>query len=144
MQKNDKDLIVQAATKTARRNRGVARLFYGFAGVFALITGALYTPGHRFTSVGLSSYLSDSTMSFFAVAWFLVGLMCVSGVVSVRVRRFAAPAFMGLLAVLVAMYMAQWLWADNHITIASVKNYVFMWIGSYCAVSALGDDEEGR
>lgn len=142
MQKSDKDLVVQVATNGSRRRRWAARLFYGLAGVFAVVTAALYTPGAGFTSQNVSSFLADSTMLIFAVLWYLVAVLCLAGVVSGRARRMAAPALTGMLAVLVAVYFTQWIWGEGIITVASVKNYLFMWVASFCAVSALADEKE--
>lgn len=142
MQKNDKDLVVQVASQSSRRRRWVARLFYGLAGVFAALTAAMYTPQGLLTSTGVSAFLSDSTMMIFAVLWYLVSFLCLAGVVSSHARRMAAPALTGMLAVLVSVYFTQWIWGEGIITVASVKNYVFMWVASFCAVSALADKKE--
>lgn len=142
MQKNEQELVVQVATTNSRRRRFSARLFYGLAGVFAVLTAVMYTPGHALTSSGLSTFLANSTMLFFAVLWYLVAVLCVAGVVSCRARRAAAPALTGMLAVLVAVYFTQWIWGEGIITVASVKNYLFMWVASFCAVSALADEKE--
>lgn len=142
MQKNDQELVVQVATNGSRRRRFTARLFYGLAGVFAVLTGAMYTPGHALTSSGVTSFLSNSTMIIFAVLWYLVAVLCWAGVVSCRARRAAAPALTGMLAVLLSVYFTQWIWGEGIITVASVKNYVFMWVASFCAVSALADEKE--
>ena len=142
MRKNDKELVVQVATTSSRRRRFAARLFYGLAGVFAALTAALYTPGHALTSSGVTTFLSSSAMILFAVLWYLVAVLCVAGVVSCRARRAAAPALTGMLAVLVAVYFTQWIWGVEIITVASVKNYLFMWVASFCAVSALADEKE--
>lgn len=142
MRKNDKELVVQVATTSSRRRRFAARLFYGLAGVFAALTAALYTPGHALTSSGVTTFLSSSAMILFAVLWYLVAVLCVAGVVSCRARRAAAPALTGMLAVLVAVYFTQWIWGVEFITVASVKNYLFMWVASFCAVSALADEKE--
>ena len=142
MRKNDKELVVQVATTSSRRRRFAARLFYGLAGVFAALTAALYTPGHALTSSGVTTFLSSSAMILFAVLWYLVAVLCVAGVVSFRARRAAAPALTGMLAVLVAVYFTQWIWGVEFITVASVKNYLFMWVASFCAVSALADEKE--
>jgi hypothetical protein len=142
MQKNDQELVVQVATVVSRRRRWTARLFYGLAGVFAVLTAAMYTPGHALTSSGVSTFLSDSTMIVFAVLWYLVAVLCFAGVVSHRGRRMAAPALTGMLAVWVSVYFTQWIWGEGIITIASVKNYLFMWVASFCAVSALADEKE--
>ena len=130
------------ATTSSRRRRFAARLFYGLAGVFAALTAALYTPGHALTSSGVTTFLSSSAMILFAVLWYLVAVLCVAGVVSFRARRAAAPALTGMLAVLVAVYFTQWIWGVEIITVASVKNYLFMWVASFCAVSALADEKE--
>ena len=130
------------ATTSSRRRRFAARLFYGLAGVFAALTAALYTPGHALTSSGVTTFLSSSAMILFAVLWYLVAVLCVAGVVSFRARRAAAPALTGMLAVLVAVYFTQWIWGVEFITVASVKNYLFMWVASFCAVSALADEKE--
>ena len=130
------------ATTSSRRRRFAARLFYGLAGVFAALTAALYTPGHALTSSGVTTFLSSSAMILFAVLWYLVAVLCVAGVVSCRARRAAAPALTGMLAVLVAVYFTQWIWGVEIITVASVKNYLFMWVASFCAVSALADEKE--
>ena len=130
------------ATTSSRRRRFAARLFYGLAGVFAALTAALYTPGHALTSSGVTTFLSSSAMILFAVLWYLVAVLCVAGVVSCRARRAAAPALTGMLAVLVAVYFTQWIWGVEFITVASVKNYLFMWVASFCAVSALADEKE--
>ena len=142
MRKNDKELVVQVATTSSRRRRWITRLFYGLAGVFAALTAALYTPGHALTSSGVTTFLSNSAMILFAVLWYLVAVLCVAGVVSCRARRMAAPALTGMLAVLVAVYFTQWIWGEGIITVASVKNYLFMWVASFCAVSALADEKE--
>lgn len=142
MQKNDQELVVQVATTGSRRRRFAARLFYGLAGVFAALTAALYTPGHALTSSGVTTFLSSSAMILFAVLWYVVAVLCVAGVVSCRARRAAAPALTGMLAVLVAVYFTQWIWGVEFITVASVKNYLFMWVASFCAVSALADEKE--
>ena len=142
MQKNDKELVVQVATSSSRRRRWITRLFYGLAGVFAALTAAIYTPGHALTSSGVTTFLSNSAMILFAVLWYLVAVLCVAGVVSCRARRMAAPALTGMLAVLVAVYFTQWIWGVEIITVASVKNYLFMWVASFCAVSALADEKE--
>lgn len=142
MRKNDKELVVQVATTSSRRRRFAARLFYGLAGVFAALTAALYTPGHALTSSGVTTFLSSSAMILFAVLWYLVAVLCVAGVVSHHARRMAAPALTGMLAVLVAVYFTQWIWGVEIITVASVKNYLFMWVASFCAVSALADEKE--
>lgn len=142
MRKNDQELVVQVATTSSRRRRFAARLFYGLAGVFAALTAALYTPGHALTSSGVTTFLSSSAMILFAVLWYLVAVLCVAGVVSCRARRAAAPALTGMLAVLVAVYFTQWIWGVEFITVASVKNYLFMWVASFCAVSALADEKE--
>lgn len=142
MQKIDKDLVVQVATTSSRRRRYAARLFYGLAGLFAVATAALYTPGHALTSSGVTSFLANSTMIIFAVLWYLVAVLCLAGVVSCRARRAAAPALTGMLAVLVSVYFTQWIWGEGIITVASVKNYLFMWVASFCAVSALADKKE--
>lgn len=130
------------ATTSSRRRRFAARLFYGLAGVFAALTAALYTPGHALTSSGVTTFLSSSAMILFAVLWYLVAVLCVAGVVSHHARRMAAPALTGMLAVLVAVYFTQWIWGVEIITVASVKNYLFMWVASFCAVSALADEKE--
>lgn len=142
MQKNEKDLVVQVASQSNRRRCWVARLFYGLAGVFAVITAAMYTPQGLLTSKGVSAFLPDSTMMVFAVLWYLVSFLCLAGVVSHHARRLAAPALTGMLAVLVSVYFTQWIWGEGSITVASVKNYVFMWVASFCAVSALADKKE--
>ena len=142
MQKNDKDLVVQVATTNSRRRHWVARLFYGLAGVFAALTAAMYTPQGLLTSGRVSAFLPDSTMMVFAVLWYLVSFLCLAGVVSHHARRMAAPALTGMLAVLVAVYFTQWIWGVEFITVASVKNYLFMWVASFCAVSALADKKE--
>lgn len=142
MRKNEQELVVQVATNGSRRRRWAARLFYGLAGVFAALTAALYTPGHALTSSGVTTFLSSSAMILFAVLWYLVAVLCVAGVVSCRARRMAAPALTGMLAVLVAVYFTQWIWGVEIITVASVKNYLFMWVASFCAVSALADEKE--
>lgn len=142
MRKNDKELVVQVATTSSRRRRWITRLFYGLAGVFAALTAAIYTPGHALTSSGVTTFLSNSAMILFAVLWYLVAVLCVAGVVSCRARRMAAPALTGMLAVLVAVYFTQWIWGVEIITVASVKNYLFMWVASFCAVSALADEKE--
>lgn len=120
----------------------MARLFYGLSGVFAALTAAMYTPQGLLTSDGVSSFLSDSTMMFFAVLWYLVSFLCLAGVVSHHARRMAAPALTGMLAVLISVYFTQWIWGEGIITVASVKNYLFMWVASFCAVSALADEKE--
>ena len=130
------------ATTSSRRRRWITRLFYGLAGVFAALTAAIYTPGHALTSSGVTTFLSNSAMILFAVLWYLVAVLCVAGVVSCRARRMAAPALTGMLAVLVAVYFTQWIWGVEIITVASVKNYLFMWVASFCAVSALADEKE--
>ena len=142
MRKNDKELVVQVATTSSRRRRWITRLFYGLAGVFAALTAAMYTPGHALTSSGVTTFLSNSAMILFAVLWYLVAVLCVAGVVSCRARRMAAPALTGMLAVLVAVYFTQWIWGEGFITVASFKNYLFMWVASFCAVSALADEKE--
>lgn len=142
MQKNDQGLVVQVATTNSRRRRFAARLFYGLAGIFAALTAAMYTPGHTLTSSGISTFLPNSTMIIFAVLWYLVAVLCLAGVVSCRARRAAAPALTGMLAVLVSVYFTQWIWGEGIITVASVKNYLFMWVASFCAVSALADEKE--
>ena len=142
MRKNDKELVVQVATTSSRRRRWITRLFYGLAGVFAALTAAMYTPGHALTSSGVTTFLSNSAMILFAVLWYLVAVLCVAGVVSCRARRMAAPALTGMLAVLVAVYFTQWIWGEGIITVASFKNYLFMWVASFCAVSALADEKE--
>lgn len=142
MQKNEKDLVVQVASQSNRRRRGVARLFYGLAGVFAVITAAMYTPQGLLTSKGVSNFLPDSTMMVFAVLWYLVSFLCLAGVVSHHARQMAAPALTGMLAVLVSVYFTQWIWGEGIITVASIKNYVFMWVASFCTVSALADKKE--
>ena len=130
------------ATTSSRRRRWITRLFYGLAGVFAALTAAIYTPGHALTSSGVTTFLSNSAMILFAVLWYLVAVLCVAGVVSHHARRMAAPALTGMLAVLVAVYFTQWIWGVEIITVASVKNYLFMWVASFCAVSALADEKE--
>ena len=142
MRKNDKELVVQVATTSSRRRRWITRLFYGLAGAFAALTAAIYTPGHALTSSGVTTFLSNSAMILFAVLWYLVAVLCVAGVVSHHARRMAAPALTGMLAVLVAVYFTQWIWGVEIITVASVKNYLFMWVASFCAVSALADEKE--
>ena len=142
MRKNDKELVVQVATTSSRRRRWITRLFYGLAGAFAALTAAIYTPGHAITSSGVTTFLSNSAMILFAVLWYLVAVLCVAGVVSHHARRMAAPALTGMLAVLVAVYFTQWIWGVEIITVASVKNYLFMWVASFCAVSALADEKE--
>ena len=142
MRKTDKELVVQVATTSSRRRRWITRLFYGLAGAFAALTAAIYTPGHALTSSGVTTFLSNSAMILFAVLWYLVAVLCVAGVVSCRARRMAAPALTGMLAVLVAVYFTQWIWGVEIITVASVKNYLFMWVASFCAVSALADEKE--
>ena len=142
MRKNDKELVVQVATTSSRRRRWITRLFYGLAGAFAAFTAAIYTPGHALTSSGDTTFLSSSAMILFAVLWYLVAVLCVAGVVSHHARRMAAPALTGMLAVLVAVYFTQWIWGVEIITVASVKNYLFMWVASFCAVSALADEKE--
>lgn len=142
MRKNDKELVVQVATTSSRRRRWITRLFYGLAGVFAALTAAIYTPGHALTSSGVTAFLSNSAMILFAVLWYLVAVLCFAGVVSHHARRMAAPALTGMLAVLVAVYFTQWIWGVEIITVASVKNYLFMWVASFCAVSALADKKE--
>lgn len=142
MRKNDKELVVQVATTSSRRRRWITRLFYGLAGVFAALTAAIYTPGHALTSSGVTTFLSNSAMILFAVLWYLVAVLCFAGVVSHHARRMAAPALTGMLAVLVAVYFTQWIWGVEIITVASVKNYLFMWVASFCAVSALADEKE--
>lgn len=130
------------ATTSSRRRRWITRLFYGLAGAFAALTAAIYTPGHALTSSGVTTFLSNSAMILFAVLWYLVAALCVAGVVSHHARRMAAPALTGMLAVLVAVYFTQWIWGVEIITVASVKNYLFMWVASFCAVSALADEKE--
>ena len=130
------------ATTSSRRRRWITRLFYGLAGAFAALTAAIYTPGHALTSSGVTTFLSNSAMILFAVLWYLVAVLCVAGVVSHHARRMAAPALTGMLAVLVAVYFTQWIWGVEIITVASVKNYLFMWVASFCAVSALADEKE--
>lgn len=142
MQKNDQELVVQVATSSSRRRRWAARLFYGLAGVFAVLTAAMYTPGHALTSSGVTSFLANSTMIIFAVLWYLVAVLCLAGVVSAHARRAAAPALTGMLAVLLSVYFTQWIWGEGIITVASFKNYLFMWVASFCAVSALADEKE--
>lgn len=142
MQKNDQDLVVHVATQYSRRHKYTARLFYGAAGVFAALTAIMYTPGHSWTSSGVSSFLPNSTMILFAVLWYIVTVVCLAGLVSSRARRVAAPALTGMLAVLVSVYFTQWIWGEGIITVASVKNYLFMWVASFCAVSALADKKE--
>lgn len=142
MQKNDQDLVVQVATQYSRRHRYTARLFYGVAGVFSVLTAIMYTPGHAWTSSGVSSFLPESTMVLFAFFWYIVTVLCLAGVVSCRARRVAAPALTGMLAVLISVYFTQWIWGEGIITIASVKNYLFMWVASFCAVSALANEKE--
>ena len=142
MRKNDKELVVQVATTSSRRRRWITRLFYGLAGVFAALTAVMYTPGHALTSLGATSFLANSTMIIFAVLWYVVAVLCVAGVVSHHARRAAAPALTGMLAVLVAVYFTQWIWGEGIITVASFKNYLFMWVASFCAVSALADEKE--
>lgn len=142
MRKNDKELVVQVATNGSRRRRWITRLFYGLAGAFAALTAAIYTPGHALTSSGVTAFLSNSAMILFAVLWYLVAVLCFAGVVSHHARRMAAPALTGMLAVLVAVYFTQWIWGVEIITVASVKNYLFMWVASFCAVSALADKKE--
>lgn len=130
------------ATTSSRRRRWITRLFYGLAGAFAALTAAIYTPGHALTSSGVTAFLSNSAMILFAVLWYLVAVLCLAGVVSHHARRMAAPALTGMLAVLVAVYFTQWIWGVEIITVASVKNYLFMWVASFCAVSALADKKE--
>ena len=142
MQKNDQDLVVHVATQYSRRHKFTARVFYGVSAVFAVLTAIMYTPGHAWTSSGVSSFLPDSTMLFFAFFWYIVTVVCLAGVVSSRARRVAAPALTGMLAVLVSVYFTQWIWGEGIITVASVKNYLFMWVASFCAVSALADKKE--
>src|SRR5699024_2384982 len=142
MRKNDKELVVQVATTSSRRRRWITRLFYGLAGVFAALTAAIYTPEHALTFSGVTAFLSYSAMILFDVLWYLVTVLCIAGVVSHHARRMAAPALTGMLAVLVAVYFTQWIWGVEIITVASVKNYLFMWVASFCAVSALADKKE--
>ena len=142
MQKNDQELVVQVATTGSRRRRYAARLFYGLAGLFAAITAVMYTPGHALTSSGVSTFLANSTMILFAVLWYVVAALCLAGVLSFRARRAAAPALTGMLAVLLSVYFTQWIWGEGIITVASFKNYLFMWVASFCAVSALADEKE--